>query len=217
MPQIPNQRYTLNAFAYCRRIKLHQPFLHRTFLDPRYDYSREVSLLSARAVISITKALGNVKSPFGLAHETSFFVTQQVFFATVVLVMDLCCTGVRLNEEAQRKEVFGACKMLEDFKKNSPVANKYVESLKKVMRKHEVDLPTPTIQAEASAVVTVNETASFQNASWIENVESLGDAQKELSFDIVPHGLWQSYFNMDIDPDHIDWGQLFAELDSRGS
>jgi hypothetical protein len=208
MPQFPIQRYTINAFAHCRRIRLNQPFLIRGALDLRYSHSRDACLRSARAIVSLTKSLGNGKSPFGLAHESSYFVIQQMFLATVVLVMDLCFTKVERLQKAMPEEVTAACKMLEDFKENSPVASRYVESLKDVMRKHNVNLRNPPSQAVAMAGASPDGTSTKEGDAEIRVGE-----QSSLDCASEPAGIWQGYFDMEAGLDDTDWSQLFHDLE----
>jgi hypothetical protein len=217
LPQVPNQRYSINVFAQCRRIRLHQPFMIRGSHDTRYAYSREACLRSARAVVYATSLLGVGKSPFGLAHESSYFVIRHLFLATVALVMDLCFNRVEGQNEQRRREVMEICKKLEEYKENSPVAGSYLESLKNVLRKHNIHLKSPSVDPLSTEQLPNNEDVLSEDP--IEGADQISQAAKEQSmdFDFDFDGDWQNCFDIRQNLDVTYWDQLFSELDSHST
>ncbi|OCT47378.1 putative Zn(II)2Cys6 transcription factor [Cladophialophora carrionii] len=146
-PHLHIQRYALGMIAQTRRCKLHQPFLIRRSVERHYDYSRRISLESARSVIRLKDLL----HPAAEGEEEGGFVTMSarhtgivyhIFMATIVLVMDLCFNRVAEGEDdaARKAEVVAACKMLEDAKSESAMASSFLDSLMDVLRKHKVRL-----------------------------------------------------------------------------
>ncbi|ETI29543.1 hypothetical protein G647_01996 [Cladophialophora carrionii CBS 160.54] len=145
-PHMQIQRYALGMIAQTRRCKLHQPFLIRRSVERHYDYSRRISLESARSVIRMKDLL----HPDPEAEEGGFVtmsarhtgIVYHIFMATIVLVMDLCFNRVAEGEDdaARKAEVVAACKMLEDAKSESAMASNFLDSLMDVLRKHKVRL-----------------------------------------------------------------------------
>jgi hypothetical protein len=131
-PYLAVQRYALNMIALTRRCKLHQPFLIRHSAHHRYDYSRQVSLQSARLVIQMRDLLSiDECGPFVAISGRHTGVVYHIFMATIVLVMDLCFNKAVDGEEdvARKREVATACKMLADSKSRSVMASKYSYSI----------------------------------------------------------------------------------------
>ncbi|KAL1955984.1 hypothetical protein VTO42DRAFT_7884 [Malbranchea cinnamomea] len=54
-PQIATQRYLIHLAFNTRRSKLHQPFLVRRFVEPKYACSRDACLRCARTVLEINR------------------------------------------------------------------------------------------------------------------------------------------------------------------
>lgn len=141
---IATQRYMINMTANTRRCKFHQPFLIRGFTDPKYRYSRDACLQSARAVLAIQQDLENegylAMGMFGLSG-----MNHHLFFATIALVMDLCFNkedgpGKEMKEKLKKEEVWRACRILDAAKEKSLVAKRFLESLVDVLRKHGIRL-----------------------------------------------------------------------------
>jgi hypothetical protein len=142
-PQIVMQRYIININTHFPRCKLNQPFLIRGSLEPRFSYSRDDCLRSARTVIEINRQLAKETIPFIPDHGRLCGFIHQVFVAAIILVMDLCFNKIPGQEEARRAEVTDACKMLEDVKQQSPIAGKFLESLMDILRKYKIRLLPP--------------------------------------------------------------------------
>jgi hypothetical protein len=157
-PHMQIQRYALGMIAQTRRCKLHQPFLIRRSVQHHYDYSRRISLESARTVIRMKELLhieGGEDFVAVSARHTG--IVYHVFMATIVLVMDLCFNKVVQGDEdaARKAEVVAACKMLEDAKSESAMASNFLDSLMDVLRKHKVRLhnPHPSVASVETAAV----------------------------------------------------------------
>ena len=57
MPFIELQKYVVCMTSETRRCTLHQPYLVRGFTNPKYAYSRDVCLSSARKVLDVRRQL----------------------------------------------------------------------------------------------------------------------------------------------------------------
>lgn len=132
---IATQRFMVRMTSHTRRCKLHQPFLVRGFTDPKYHYSRDVCLESARVVLRIQQDLDEsgliTTGLLGLSG-----INHHLFFATIALVMDLCFNRVpgegaevEEKEKERRAEVKRAMAILEVAQERALVA-KFLESLR---------------------------------------------------------------------------------------
>ncbi|OAP58957.1 hypothetical protein AYL99_06254 [Fonsecaea erecta] len=230
-PHIQIQRFALSMIGQTRRCKLHQPFLIRRAVQRHYDYSREISLKSARAVIRM-KTLSELAATgdFMAAITKHTGVVYHIFMATIVLVMDLCFNEAAEGEDdaARKAEVVEACRMLEEAKSQSRMAHEFLESLMDVLRKHKVRLhaphpPTaldPAVEPPSSQQpllqlpqiplepVAQHPPESYNNA-WPPS-EDIG--QHYLSgFDEI----WKEYVELGPKMGMPGWDSLFSDLDSR--
>ena len=84
------QRYIANLTVQARRCKFHLPFLLRASFDGNYAFSREICLRTARTVIQLRQELTLEPESLWIANSRLCGMLQLFFYATVVLVMDLC-------------------------------------------------------------------------------------------------------------------------------
>ena len=157
-PHLQIQRYALSMIALTRRCKLHQPFLIRGSQRHHYDYSRRISLESARDVIRTRDLiLISEHDNFVAVSAKHTGIVFHIFVATIVLVMDLCFNKAAVGEnDVERKaEVASACRLLEDSKSQSAMASEFLESLMDVLRKHKVRLYHQNPPGENNAGVAV--------------------------------------------------------------
>ncbi|KIW89032.1 uncharacterized protein Z519_10517 [Cladophialophora bantiana CBS 173.52] len=224
-PQMQVQRYALGMIGHTRRCKLHQPFLIRRSVERHYDYSREISLKSARSVIRM-KGLLQLDEPGNfmavIARHTG--VVYHIFMATIVLVMDLCFNEAAAGEDdaARKAEVAEACKTLEDAKSQSRMAHEFLESLMDVLRKHKVRLhgingPLAGDAAEQQAQQSLQpqilaDPGGQQAPRPCDNWTPEEDGQHHLSdFDEI----WKDYVELGPKMGMPGWDSLFSDLDSR--
>ena len=213
--QISTQRFMIRMTTHTRRCKFHQPLLVRGFTDPKYHYSRDVCLRSARVVIGIQQELDNegivATGLLGLSG-----LNHHLFFATIALVMDLCFNleegpGKEQREKARKEEVWRACRILEEAKERSMPAKRFLESLMNVLRKHRVKLADPGETGSASAIVGVNDVCmSGQVAVADDSLKQQAEPVQPSDFEEI----WQTYIDNAPNLDVENWEELFNDLDS---
>lgn len=135
-PHIATQRYLIHLGVLNRRCKLHQPYLIRGFVEPKYAFSRDVCLRSARNALEVNRVLEKTKSDLGCAPARFGTVMHHVFMATVVLVMDLCFNKIEGQEEQRQAEVMGACRMLQEAKQDTVLSKMFLDPLMDILQKH---------------------------------------------------------------------------------
>lgn len=135
-PHIATQRYLIHLGVLNRRCKLHQPYLIRGFVEPKYAFSRDVCLRSARNALEVNRVLEKTKSDLGCAPARFGTVMHHVFMATVVLVMDLCFNKIEGQEEQRQAEVMSACRMLQEAKQDTVLSKMFLDPLMDILQKH---------------------------------------------------------------------------------
>ncbi|OQU95146.1 Fungal specific transcription factor domain-containing protein [Cladophialophora immunda] len=226
-PQMQVQRFALGMIGQTRRCKLHQPFLIRRAVQRHYDYSREISLKSARSVIRM-KTLLQLDEPSNfmsvIAKHTG--VVYHIFMATIVLVMDLCFNEAAEGEDdaARKAEVAEACKMLEEAKSQSRMAHEFLESLMNVLRKHKVRLHAPDPPGPGNATEPPPSQQPLQPQIPLGHAVQQGSQSYDNAWpseDISQHYLsdfdeiWKEYVELGPKIGMPGWDSLFSDLDAR--
>ena len=219
-PKVHISRYCITIEAHSRRCKLHQRFLLRQAVDPRYAYSRRACLESARAVVRGYEDLRDHDDPSTLP-ELMGMAVHFTHLALVVMVMDLCFNRDEADESEVKAEVKGALQLFEEPKNASPLLGRFLSSLSDVLQKHKVQLTDP------ETVVTNNATGLAPNVISDDSYNSSNDVQMHstrLGLQMQDAGadldtsfdeLWQSALQGEPDPDSLTWDNLFSTLDSR--
>lgn len=159
-----------------------------------------------------------------------------VFYATVVLVMDICVNKGGDNDSQRLEEVRQALNIIEQTKDASEMGAQFSDSLVAVLRKHHVKLPHTNANMNASAARTstvgqsamtsgngyfvpghpyqgpqqINGTAAtYPNASSMP-ANGYPAATGGLEFD---GGVWQDFIDQGQMLDTQDWEALLQDLD----
>lgn len=159
-PKIPMMRYCIATAAHSRRCRLHQKLLLRQSSNPRYAYSRQACLESARAVIQVYEDHrgGGDDSPH-IATARMGIAVHFTHLALVVMVMDLCFNRGE-DEEERKAEVKAALQMLEHARDVSPLLSRSLDSLSEILQKHRVYLPDLDLEAAGSTTTTTTTTTT---------------------------------------------------------
>lgn len=213
-------RYCITTELYTRRCKLHQRFLLRQSIDPRYSYSRQACLESARVVVHV---YGNLRE-YNLKSTVPELMGLAVHFthlALVVMVMDLCFNRGEVDEAGIKAELKDALQMFENTSNASPLLGRLLSSLSDVLKKHKVRLDDPSI-------IATNNTTSYAPGIIMDaSSNPFSDIQMQSSqfeFDIQDSGLtldnsfdefWQIAMQTSSNLDSLSWDNLFSTLDSR--
>ncbi|KAF4633565.1 hypothetical protein G7Y89_g4544 [Cudoniella acicularis] len=227
-PKISVARYCITTEALSRRCKLHQRFLHRQSVDPRYAYSRRACLESARAVVQVYEDLRECDSQ-STVPELMGMALHFTHLALVVMVMDLCFNRDEADEGAIKGEVKAALEMFEDRRNVSPLLGRFLGSLSEVLVKHEVQLTDSSTLAINSSDNVVGFTPHESMVDVFNNPSNFGDVQmqftQQLGLDMGDSGVvaldtsfdefWQTAMQGETNPDSLTWDNLFSALDSR--
>lgn len=219
-PQLATQRYLIHLGAHTRRSKLHQPFLVRGFVEPKYAYSRTACLRSARTILNVCRVLQEKQGNLTYIPARLGAVVHHVFTAAVVLVMDLCFNKVDGKEEQRQEEVMQACRMLDELKRDSRMAAKFLSPLMEILQKHKARLldqhsfSSTSIPVQHSAsnkpVMMRSETVNNLDPVPTFNRPSTHSPFDELDFD----QMMQNYIDLGQNAGVPVWDNLFADVDS---
>lgn len=213
-PGVTVQRYILNSLMYAHRCKLHLHYLGRGPEDPMRTRSREKCLSSARIIIRTERILEKEDIPFVLTRFKFSGVLFCIFMAVIVLLLDVCLDEGAQHDEARKAEVMDAFSILEEARKESPIAVKLIESLMSVVRKHRVSLPTSNrLQDESRppstggiGIVTPAATEELGVETGTSNLGSQGPPDLGLS---CLDEIWQSFDGQ------MDFDTLFSAIDAQ--
>jgi hypothetical protein len=220
-PYLVWQRLCAQFGASARMSVLHRPYIALGARDPKYAYSRMVCLKSARTVLEVEKMI-RIEMPQSLTlpdPSKMWAMMYQVFFATMVLIMDYHFNKDEPRAEERFEEIMDCCRRLDAAKEVSTIAARGLEELKHVMRKWglltdggvrptsrehrqvaEVDaLPWPTTSSypvesghlHEEDTPVMNGDGSTTDSSWIDS--------------------WD--FNAELDVPQ--WNALFQDLESQ--
>ncbi|TPX14047.1 uncharacterized protein E0L32_000441 [Thyridium curvatum] len=213
-PRIPGMRYCIITAAHSRRCRLHQKFLLRHSSDPRYAYSRQACLESARAVV---RAYDDSKFGYASPAFASARMAMAVHFThlgLVVLVMDLCFNRGLPGEEERKAEVKAALSLLEEARDVSSLISQSLNALQGMLRKHNIDLGASSqIDHHPQQPDSANEESADIRMQIVQPDFDFpaSDVLMEPSFD----EFWQFAVQDDINQDSGVWDNFFSALDSR--
>ena len=219
-PRILISRYCITTETHSRRCKLHQRFLLRQSVDPRYAYSRRACLESARAVIQGYEDLREHGSQ-STVPELMGMAVHFTHLALLIMVMDLCFNRDEVDEAEVKAEVKAALQMFGDARNTSPLLGRFLSSLSDLLLQHKVHLTDPSSS-------TTNNVAGFAHEIMLDAFKNPSDDDQmqstQLGLDIQDPGfaldpsfdeIWQTAMQGEPNPDSLTWDNLFSTLDSR--
>lgn len=223
LPQVNTHRYLIHLGIHIRRSKLHQPFLVRGFIEPKYAYSRNACLDSARTVLEVCSLLEEKKSSLTCIPARLGTVVQHVFMASIILVTDLCFSKDEGHEEQRQAEVMQACRILDGLKDESTMARKFLDPLMEILQKHRIRLLNQPSTSPISGPPSGSK-VQHTSATSVAGAEDLGEASPTATHQ--PFGatqdndgwafdeMMQNYIDLGANAEAPVWDSLFADFDS---
>ncbi|KAI8629883.1 hypothetical protein F5Y19DRAFT_484325 [Xylariaceae sp. FL1651] len=219
-PNIPIMRYCILTAAHSRRCRLHQKFLLRHSYDPRYSFSRQACLDSARAVMRLYEEPKAVKKCPSMETARMAMAVHYTHLALVVMVMDLCFNKGEADHEERKTEVKTALQMLGGATAISPLLNRSLESVVEVLHRYQIYIPGPQDLTPHSVSATVQQTGQ-DFTTTPDNAElqfpqlGLDNTESEFAIDPSIDEFWQTANQTEMNLDSATWDNLFSALDSR--
>ncbi|KAF2171558.1 hypothetical protein M409DRAFT_18671 [Zasmidium cellare ATCC 36951] len=137
--QIGLQRALANLMISVRRCKFHLPFLIRHKINPRYAFSRYACLESAQKLLEVRRVFLDDSSWQISSTLPLLGLYRFVFYAAMVLVMDLCINNP--NDRTRLVEVRDAMQIVAETKSTNQTAWHFLHALRDVLSRHGISLP----------------------------------------------------------------------------
>lgn len=118
-PYIAWQRISIHFSLNTRLCRLHRPYHLEGVTNAKYAYSHEVCIRSAQKVLELRRAMDDVDPEIGLQPARFWTVMHQVFFAALILAMDVSFNPHAPDSEARKAKVLAAYQTLERSKHES--------------------------------------------------------------------------------------------------
>jgi hypothetical protein len=141
---IAHQGYIFRSLCHTQRCSLHFPYFSRGYVDSAYAPSRDICLQSARLIIQAELGLEGLGLR-AMARCKSLGLLVAVFTASILLLMDLCHSSSDSNnkspspeQERRRGEIADAVRILEEERRQSETAAKFLDSLVQALRRHKI-------------------------------------------------------------------------------
>lgn len=213
------QRYCITGAVHSRRCKLHQRFLLRQSSDPRYAYSRQACLESARVVLHFYDGLSDQHPPPTLLHGVGIAM-HYMHLAMVVLVMDLCFNKIQADEVAIKEEVKSGLQLFENTQHQSPLLRRFASSLCHVMRKHNVDLSDSRSSTSHRIVEhghgDIDLPLNFAEGEYPQFSHLQRDMADPVDFlDPSFDDLWHRTMETEPCADLLAWDSMFSAIDDK--
>ncbi|KAF2968378.1 hypothetical protein GQX73_g5215 [Xylaria multiplex] len=187
--------------------------------DPRYDYSRQACLESARVVIRLYEEPKEEGYSPSMETARMAMAVHYTHIALAIQVMDLCFNKDEADHSERKKEVLTTLQMLEGSRAISALLSRSLDSVVEVLRKHQVYLPGESL-ASFDPQGTAQE-AEGGNPYFVESVQDdflqhdTGIGQSEVAISPSINEFWQSANEFEMEFDSATWDSLFSTLDSR--
>jgi hypothetical protein len=208
-PRVPFMRHCLAMAIYSKRCRLHYRFLIRQGSDPRFTYSRDACIESARTVIQLFDEPLGVSGTAQMEKARMGLVVHSTYLALLIMVMDLCVNRNVPDDEARKLEVGSIMTRLERLKPISPLLSRCLDALENILLKYEITLQEPVLSSAPDSNSWGDTT--MQDHMPFDSVEQ-GSVELDMSFD----AFWQTMaMQSEADPDVVDWESMFSTLDSR--
>ncbi|KAF2686189.1 hypothetical protein K458DRAFT_363820 [Lentithecium fluviatile CBS 122367] len=231
-PYLIWQRLMAQFGASTRMSGLHRPYIALGARDPKFAYSRMVCLRSARTVLEFEKILRAemAASPTLMMPDPSkiWAMMYQVFFATMVLVMDYHFNRDEPRAREREDEILECCRRLERASGVSSVARRGLEELKGVMRQWGLLADGASNSRGAGAErqhtgggdggggIDGGATWAATDSGQITGREPVQDQDvTPITVDEFATSSWMDSWDFNVDLDIPQWNALFQDLESR--
>lgn len=127
-PYIAWQRASIHFSLHTRLCRLHRQFHLEGITNPKYAYSHKMCIQSAQKVLELRRQMDEISVGVGLNPGRFWTVMHHVFFAALILAMDVSFNPNAPDAEARKIKVITAYQTLEKSKQDS---NNLLEGVQK--------------------------------------------------------------------------------------
>ncbi|KAJ5916421.1 hypothetical protein N7504_000436 [Penicillium tannophilum] len=232
-PYIAWQRISVHFGLHTRLCRLHRPYHLEGITNRKYAYSHIVCIRSAHKVLELRRAMDEVAPEVGLKAARFWTVMHHVFFAALILAMDVSFNPIAPDAEARKAQVLAAYETLEQSRRES---NDLMEGIQKNLqtlmstlhKKRSQTSALPKDDAAREGQVTPSSTGNRSANETGEPVtahdESTSLAPPSLSdvdgYDLLNdlgqdewEKLWSDFVAVAPDLDAPQWNSLLEDVD----
>ncbi|KAF3387365.1 hypothetical protein F1880_000921 [Penicillium rolfsii] len=218
-PTISWQRMSINFAIHTRLCRLHRPYYLKGITNSKYSYSHKVCIKSAQTVLELRRLMDEIGLEVGLKEGRFLTVMHHVFFAALILAMDVSFNPSAPDVEDRKTKVLAAYHALEKSKHES-------NYLKEVIQKNLQTLMS-TLQRNDQAIHESHEsvlesTGGSQSRSTTAQpssaamMDGLVDSGGTLINDIDEEGwehLWSQFVAAAPELGAPQWSSLLEDID----
>ncbi|KAJ5137357.1 hypothetical protein N7526_003590 [Penicillium atrosanguineum] len=230
-PHIAWQRIGLHFSIHTRLCRLHRPYHLEGVTNPKYAYSHSVCIRSAYKILELRHAMDEVDSEVGLKPARFWTVMHHVFFAALILAMDVSFNPQAPDADARKAKVLAAYATLEKSKQESmnlmEGIQKNLQTLMSTLHKqrsqtgsgpdvsHEELLSSHTASGlGVSQIVHAGENSGFvQPSSTVTGDSALGFALIDDIGEESWEHLWSEFVAVAPDLEAPQWNALLDDVD----
>lgn len=118
-PTIAWQRTSLHFSVHMRLCRLHRPYHLEGITNSKYAYSHKVCIQSAQTVLELRRLMDEIGPEVGLKAGRFLIVMHHVFFAALILAMDVSFNPRAPDAGNRKAKVLAAYQTLEKSKQES--------------------------------------------------------------------------------------------------
>ncbi|KAJ5103368.1 hypothetical protein N7532_003897 [Penicillium argentinense] len=118
-PYIAWQRVSVHFSLHTRLCRLHRQYHLEGATNPKYAYSHKVCIQSAQKVLELRRSMDEISAEVELNPGRFWTVMHHVFFAALILAMDVSFNPQAPDAEARKAKVLAAYQTLEKSKQDS--------------------------------------------------------------------------------------------------
>ncbi|RDW94095.1 fungal specific transcription factor domain-containing protein [Aspergillus mulundensis] len=217
-PYIRWQRITMHLSVHTRLCRLHRPYYLKGMADPKYQYSRDVCVISAQVVLDLWHSMDEKKTNVGLTPDQFWVVAQHAFSAALTLATDVSFDASAPDAAERKAKVLAAHDILERSTDGSCGFRETIEknlcTFMATLNWQGPSANNPTPGAPSGVI----RTPSDMNASGPADIPGLTGDGEESAEMIAPWNedwvkLWSEFLTVAPDLDFSQWDQILEGTD----
>ncbi|KAJ5174464.1 uncharacterized protein N7482_000341 [Penicillium canariense] len=139
-PYLAWQRVSIHFSIHTRLCRLHRPYHLEGIMNSNYAYSHMMCIRSAQTVLELRRSMDELDTDFGLKPARFWTVMHHVFFAALILAMDVSFNPLAPDAADRKAKVLAAYQTLEKSKQESNYLmegiQKNLQTLMSTLQKH---------------------------------------------------------------------------------
>lgn len=218
-PTIAWQRISIHFAIHTRLCRLHRPYHLEGITNSKYAYSHKVCIQSAQTILELRRSMDEIGLEVGLKAGRFLTVMHHVFFAALILAMDVSFNPSAPDAEDRKTKVMAAYQTLEKSKQESNYLlegiQKNLQTLISTLQKNDQTIHESHESVLPSSGRSHSHSATVQPSSTTV-VNGLVDSGGALINDINEEGweqLWSEFVAVAPELDAPQWSSLLEDVD----